>query len=101
MVTFLSRKVTRVSLASPINCNLSIQKMHPFFSFHWERREGVQVKVGIFHSDAADLSAFVGGEIINQSLAIHTGGIDRAELSFVGSEKPCGLADGAQNVKKS
>ena len=55
----------------------------------------------VFHSYGADLSAIVGGEIIGQGLGIHTRGVNGAELSPVGAEKPVGLIDGAHKMEKS
>ena len=75
--------------------------MNPFLPLHRKFRYRVKVKMRVFHPDAADLSAIIGGEIIGQPLCVHTGGVDGAELFFIGAEKPVRLGDCAHKVKES
>ena len=78
-----------------------IQIVYPFFSFHRKCRDGIKVKVGVFHSDSTYFSAIVGGEIVGQPLGVHTRGVYGAELSLVCAKKPMRLVNGAHKMKKS
>lgn len=61
---------------------------HILFAFHWKQGKGIGGRIAVFELYAADLTAGVGGKVIDKTLCIHTGSIDRADrLAVFGLRK--------------